>query len=534
MPGIYRTFILIITLSFSLILSAQGSPDDALVFIWNDTIHVTSIAEGDLFRGVAQSARNRDSVPTNNLTITKFEQSLLTDFPADGYGFYQGVWSDDRSKFAYITIESDGAGYRVHLQENNQHEILFSGNVDSERGYPVPLGWNTDNQLMLLERYMLHNLREVRLWRMDTVNSEAILWQTIRIPHLRGNSASLGQGWVFIGLDTIGVEGYLLNLDSLQIITFYSGFALEDPPRSVFEIYPIDVIGIGDMTTIRAWMERSQIEASAIIQPNTPFLYWVLPDFARSITCYPDTEWTDINFTEECPGLVLPRPYEGHQGTDVGGRPQGLAIATPVYAAAKGIVIDTHSLCPRVDASCNDAYGNIVLMEHSLVRNHNIETWFTGYAHLQAPLVESYSYIEEIGIPIALSGMSGLGGPHLHFEVRSPRQNSATNWINPWDDRLIGLWIGGNQHPISAVEAFPPETQLICESITGNNIRRGPGVNYEIVTQTEESIAYQVFQIQNIEAGEVSGEWYQIRWENSIESGWIWSGVMGECIAVEA
>ncbi len=533
MPGIYRYCSIFMVFLFISLTSAQGLPGDALVFIWNDTVYATSIAGNELLEGLPRSATGRASISTNDLTITTFEASPLTSPPADGYGFYQGIWSDDRTQFAYLTLEANGAAYRVHLLENDGERILFSGTLDAERGYLVPLGWMENGDLMLLERHMLHNLRDLRLWRMDNNNSEPILWQTMRIPPLSGNSAAIGQGWVFIGLDTVGLEGYLLNLDSLQILTFNSGFALEDPPRSVFEIYPIDVVGIADMNTVKDWIASPQSDGNTPLQPFTPFLYWSLPDYARSITCYPDSEWTDLNFAEECPGLALPRPYEGHQGTDVGGRPQGLPESTPIYAAARGVVIKTYALCPRLDASCNDSYGNIVLMEHSLVRNHNIETWFTGYAHLQAPLVEIYTYINEIGIPIALSGMSGLGGPHLHFEVRSPQQHNDTNWINPWDDRLTGLWIGGNEHPVSAVEAFPPETLLICGSITGSNIRRGPGVTYQVLTQTEDNALYEIFQIQHIEFGEAIGNWYQIRWDNGTQSGWLWSGVTDDCITPE-
>jgi murein DD-endopeptidase MepM/ murein hydrolase activator NlpD len=79
--------------------------------------------------------------------------------------------------------------------------------------------------------------------------------------------------------------------------------------------------------------------------------------------------------------------------------------------------------------------GSLILLEHARVIEGHIETWFTGYAYLQTVLADPYSYIAEIGVPIALSGDTGLGGAHLHFEVRSPQQPIGTNWIDPWDTR---------------------------------------------------------------------------------------------------
>jgi murein DD-endopeptidase MepM/ murein hydrolase activator NlpD len=235
--------------------------------------------------------------------------------------------------------------------------------------------------------------------------------------------------------------------------------------------------------------------------------------------------------------LATPRSYPGHEGTDIGGKPNGLSIGTEVYAAARGVVVDTFSGCISGDIACGDAYGNYVLIEHTrMTDSNNTETWFTGYAHLQTVLVEPYTYIEEIGVPIALSGDTGLGGAHLHFEVRSAQQSQASNRINPWDDRFTsdgeGLWIGGNAHPMSAVEAHPPPTQLICQTGAGNNIRSGPGVAYDVVAKSIDQTDYEVFQIQSVDLDQAPGDWYHIRWQDSDMTGWMWSDLMNDCTSI--
>jgi murein DD-endopeptidase MepM/ murein hydrolase activator NlpD len=451
------------------------------------------------------------------------------------------LWSSDHETFVFLAIEPDGPGYRLIAVENGQQRILLPDRIDRERGYLVPIGWTSNGELILLERYMLHNLREARIWQYDPATAELTMREIIPTPDLKGNSASLEDGWAFIGFDTVGVLGYLLNLDSGQLATFRTAFALQDPPPSVFELYPINILGIVDMSAFETWLAQlppTETDAPIpITNPlNAPFLYWPLPDHERSITCYPDSEWTALYFDLECPGLATPRSYPGHEGTDIGGKPNGLSIGTQVYAAAHGLVVDTFSSCTSGDIPCGDAYGNFVLIEHTRVTNsYNTATWFTGYAHLQTILVEPFTYIEEIGVPIALSGDTGLGGAHLHFEVRSAEQLQASNRINPWDDRFTsdgdGLWIGGNAHPISAVEAHPPPILLICQTTAGNNIRSGPGIAYDVVDKSIDQTDYEVFQIQSVDLDQAPGDWYHIRWQDSGITGWMWSDLMNDCIS---
>jgi murein DD-endopeptidase MepM/ murein hydrolase activator NlpD len=509
---------------------AQNAQNKAILFLWNDALFAQPMLSNELISSRQFSGDELASLPTNGINITRFEASPLAESLADGYAFHQGIWSDDRTQFVFLAIAPNSPEYRLFQVENNQLALLLSGQIGSERGFLVPLGWKSTGELMLLERYSLHTLNELRLWQYSPSNQALELVTVSPLPNLKGNSLNLGDAQVFIGFDTIGVLAYILHLDTGRISSTPTGFALQES-ASVFETYPIRVIGFAEMSDFQAWLENQPELATSILPSSTPpFLYWPLPDYARSITCYPDSEWVSLNFGIECAGLSMPREYDGHEGTDVGGKPEGVALNTPVYAAAEGTVIATNENCPSGDVSCGDAYGNYVLLEHALVNGNNVETWFTGYAHLQTVLLEPHDYIAELGLPIALSGDTGLGGAHLHFELRSPQAPSVTNWIDPWDNRAgESLWIGGNTSPIAAVTAFPPPTLMLCRSVDGNNIRRGPDTSYEAFAKTESVIEYEVFQIQVVTNGEVNGDWYHIRWSGSEETGWIWSDLMSEC-----
>lgn len=433
---------------------AQDS-GDAIVYVWNDELVAQGIGANEMV--TAERFTGRETLPAGLYgNAFEFEDSPLSESPVDGYGFYQGVWSADQTAFAYLAIQPNNAGYHVVVVEDGQQRILFSGEVSIERGYLVPVGWASDGALILLERHMLHNLSELKLWRFAEGDATPSLDTALAVPLLKGNSASLGEGWVFVGFDTTNAIGYQVNVDTKQVITFPTSLTLDNPPASVFETYPVDVVGVVDLAEFSVWADQLPEVEIVPIDPSTlrePFLHWMLPDAARSITCYPDSEWTHSQFPAECVGLSS-RPYPGHEGTDVGGMPNGLEIGTPVYATAPGLVVGRYTACESGELTCGDSYGNHVLMEHTLIVDHNVETWFSGYGHLQALLVGRLQYIDEIGVPIALSGDTGVGGAHLHFEVRYPRLAEATNWIDPWDIRQsvegTGLWIGGNAHPTAA------------------------------------------------------------------------------------
>jgi murein DD-endopeptidase MepM/ murein hydrolase activator NlpD len=513
---------------------AQDTGSRAILFTWGNILYAQSITTGELLTPGSPTMQP----PTLPGTVYDWRSSPLTAPPLDDYGFYEGVWSPTRAAFAFLAIQPNGAGYQVVQVEAGEQRVLFADEVHPDRGYRVPVGWADGGRLVLLERHQLHNLNTLRLWGYSEGSAEPTLRAQVEIPMLRGNTAALENGWVFLGFETTGMVGYLVNINTNQVTSFRTGFTLPNPPDSVFEVYPLEVLGVIDLEALKAWMVQNPPPAPTLIAPPTtmPFLYWPLPDSFRSITCYPDSEWTDMTFVLECAGMTIPRDYPGHQGTDVGGRPNGLPPGTPVYAAARGLVVKTYDLCASGDVSCGDAYGNHVLLEHARVIDHNVEVWFTGYAHLGAPLVEPLDYIHEIGVPIALSGDTGLGGAHLHFEVRAPHLHLATAWVDPWDQRLsagqTGLWLGDYTRPMAAVVVAPAPALLICQTAADNNIRFGPGTEYGVIAKTLANTDYTVFQIRRLETGVTPGDWYHLRLPDTDLTGWAWSDLMTDCRSV--
>jgi murein DD-endopeptidase MepM/ murein hydrolase activator NlpD len=535
-----RWIILIISL---LILSrptlAQSNTNRALLYVWEDQLIAQGITQPDQIITGRFYIAGDELPPMESPNIYRYADSPLWEAPLDEYGFDQGVWSADEGRFVFLALQADGPGYQVIQVEDGGQRVLYSGEVTSERGYLQPLGWANDGSLILLERFALHNLAEVRLWAY-AADGTLILRDVLPVSHLKGNPALLEGGWAFVGFDTVGALGYLVNLNGGQIATFATALTLPDPPDSVFETYPIQVLGVVDLTEMQTWLDETppQFSRPAPSASSTPFLYWALPDDRRQVTCYPDSSWTDLRFPVECIGMAPAREYAGHEGTDVSGPANGLPLGTPVFAAARGMVVLRFIGCPAGDVTCGDAYGNHILLEHSQVIDYDIQTWFTGYAHLQTVLVEPNTYIRDLGVPIALSGATGIGGPHLHFEVRSPQHPSATNWLDPWDRRLAtgesGLWLGAPNRPNAVPQLAADSTlaQFVCQTGTGNNIRSGPGTDYALVEKTVAGTDYTVFQVQPITSGAAPGDWYHVRWPGSEVTGWLWSELMTGCTSI--
>ncbi|TDD98085.1 M23 family metallopeptidase [Jiangella asiatica] len=86
-----------------------------------------------------------------------------------------------------------------------------------------------------------------------------------------------------------------------------------------------------------------------------------------------------------------------------------------IYAADAGTVIE---------AGWNNAYGNMVIVDHGLVNGQRLTTM---YAH-QADLIVGPGQRVEKGQYIGNIGSTGYStGPHLHFEVRLDGQHT-----DPW------------------------------------------------------------------------------------------------------
>jgi murein DD-endopeptidase MepM/ murein hydrolase activator NlpD len=92
-----------------------------------------------------------------------------------------------------------------------------------------------------------------------------------------------------------------------------------------------------------------------------------------------------------------------HDGIDIRLSRRG---GEPVLAAAAGRV---------AEAGSHRGYGRMVLIEHA-------DGWYTRYAHLRAFDVKEGQWVEG-GQKVGRVGRTGrASGPHLHFEVLTPRR----------------------------------------------------------------------------------------------------------------
>ncbi len=244
----FITLLMIIPLLIRAGASMQAASGDLILFEWNDTLYAQGIDSRPLI--TVQQHRDHAVLPLDGYAS-----------PPHGYGFYQGMWNADQTRFAYTLIREGGAAYQVGMLDDGAALTLIADELSAERGYLVPVGWAEDGRLILLERFMLHNLAEVRLWQFAPADQSLTLRQVIPIPFLSGNSAVLANGRVFLGFNTARSTGYLLDWSTGQVTVFPTGFSLQDPPASVFETYPVRVIGVVDAAALQTWITEPNHQA---------------------------------------------------------------------------------------------------------------------------------------------------------------------------------------------------------------------------------------------------------------------------------
>lgn len=454
---VYRLLLVVFLLFSGIALRAQAErAPDYVVYMLNGRVYAQAIFGTDLIDfGEPSNEVERaftQGVP-NHLDDYTLRTALLRPDANDNYGFYHGVAGGNN--YAFLELEHLGTGYRV---SSDFMEVLIEGQISTQQGYLDPLGWTAEGDLLLLERTMRYRLNTVRIWLYD--GESTMIHREFNIGPLFGRSAVMPSGdGAFIGVDIANNTGYTYNFELSRLFAFQFNLPPADPPRSVFELYPHPIHVLGMMTLDDARDLRTAFNQPmpplAIPERPAPFLYWPLNDAERRITCYPDSNWTNANFTFVCAGMSPPSGYPGHQGTDVSGE-RGLPLGTPIYAAAPGVVVGRFDVCEGGEIiTCGDAYGNFVTLEHRLTVGNESQLWFTGYAHLSQPLVTVGNLITDLTQPIALSGETGIGGPHLHFEVRHWHINTRNLWVDPWGASQPPydqpLWIGGIERPTSVV-----------------------------------------------------------------------------------
>ncbi len=422
-------FILFVLFSVTSFLPARTQTVDYVVFVLNNTIYAHALNHADL--RVLGTVTPDMELPENRSDVYDPQGSPVQ--PDANYGFHHGIWSPDGRQFVYLQIQFPR--YQLKLFTEAESSLLLDSQISDQRGYLVPLGWKNEHTILLIERFMLYNLKKsIRIWQFNLTDSSLTPYANTAVGQLHGQNAVVNGG-AFLGFDA--KKGYLFDFESGQFSTFDSALSL--PEASVFEVHPIRVLGVLSSSQLIAFINRTVLTSEAAPDYPPPFLHWPLPDSERQITCYPDSAHTAATHEITCPPLG--RQYSGHEGTDI-----GVPLETPVYAAAMGVVVDVYTACDGSNPSCGEAYGNTITLEHTLVVEGRIQTWFTGYAHLQNASVMPFQVIMSLTDPIGASGSTGEGGPHLHFEVRFPHQLTSIQWVDPWAEP--SFWIGNP--PVSA------------------------------------------------------------------------------------
>ncbi len=445
-----RHWFFVVCLAYLCYTPLVAQSDSFAVFVWRNRLYTHNLrvhTQQDLglyFDGIEKLVP--DSVPD----VYSLELSPIKSLPK-GYGFHHGVWSPDKRQFAYVLLESIGLGHRLMLYQEGETRSFIPSDTSIITGFLDPIGWTDHDTIIAVECHQPHELKIVQLWEIDPDTGEQHAYLNHAASPLFGRTSTDGER-ILLGFNPKLETGYLLDIKDRTVSNFHAPFEMPEPPRSVFELshLPIAMLGIikqAEVNNFAAQIALTQPEQITLPRPE-PFLHWPLPDSQRAITCYPHSNWTAANFDFTCPGQG---DYPRHQGTDVGGRPSGLPIKTQVYAAAPGYVVAINDRCNNTNPSCGSAYGNYVLIEHIIEVNGTIQTWLTGYAHLQQPLVNPGDYIHDLTEPIGLSGQTGVGGAHLHFEVRNIMPNGGNRWVDPWGDYYPpygdSLWLDGNELP---------------------------------------------------------------------------------------
>lgn len=411
----------------------------------------------------------------------------------DEFGFFHGVWSPDRSSFAWLELKANSAEYRVRVFEDGVVSDYIDDRISESRGYLDPLVWTKEGRLLLSERYFVDRFDAgFRVWELDLLSGNVLLSSESDIPSTMGRSLVVPDApLVLIGLSNVTHEAYLY--DPKVKLTWSFSVGLD--PTSVEESNPANALptsfstGLENLSTdtslfpigfVRgAANAANKLELSRIgdaidsVTPTdqrpAPFLYWPLPDSIRHIWKYPDSPWTAANK----PGQT----YRDHQGTDIAALPS--ATGAEVYASAPGVITSVYNQCPdhtrdfsggadTPPRNCNiindndgdgwgkHNWGNSVIIAHNVVVNGNARVWYSGYGHLMKDSIPGGLAVgTEVcrGLKVGLLGHTGNSyGPHLHFEIRNG--NSYRSWDDPWgsSDPPYGasLWAGGNGRPLGA------------------------------------------------------------------------------------
>ena len=429
------------------------------------------------------------------------------------FGFFHGVWSKDRSSFAWIELKANSAEYRIRLFEDGVVSGYINDHISETRGYLDPLVWTNDGRLLLSERYIVDRFDAgFRVWELDPLSGNVSFIRQFSIPNTMGRSLVVPDSQlVLIGLGNVTHEAYFYDPEANLTRSFLFGTG----PTKVEEMSSLDAsgsnvpVGLDGLFpgkhTFPIGFTRGVVDSSGKLElsrtgtvidgvtPSNerpgPFLYWPLPDSIRNIFGYPDSPWTAANK----PGQT----YKDHQGTDSGPNPQ--ATGAEVYASAPGVITSVYNQCPNhtrnyalgsdlPPRNCNiindsdgsgwgkHNWGNSVIVAHNVIVNGNARVWYSGYGHLMKDSIPSGLGVGSAvcrGLKVGLLGHTGYSsGPHLHYEIRNG--NSYTYWDDPWGSSNppygATLWVGGTTRPLGAKENTTCGCCGCGTSVTGTQV----------------------------------------------------------------
>lgn len=229
-----------------------------------------------------------------------------------------------------------------------------------------------------------------------------------------------------------------------------------------------------------------------------------------------------ISQDHTCRGSGCARADRHHAGLDIA------AVAdTPVLAAAGGTVVSVQNACALGNTSCNNGYGNTVILQHA-------GGLYTEYAHLLTGsiTVAAGATITQ-GQQIAQVGATGnVTGAHLHFEVKNhgglrdstgtyfaylPGHPNSYGYFDPW---------------AKMANTTLTSTPLRIQNPSGIYVRRGPGANYSAFTQASANQRFVAFA--RVTSG--ADTWYRVHvpcGNGTSCAGWIAGSYQGVTYSVQ-
>ncbi|RMG82174.1 MAG: hypothetical protein D6712_15060, partial [Chloroflexi bacterium] len=244
----------ILLLTLSLVLIPVGLAQDVLpplpsgeqlLYVWDGMLYAQPVDGGEAEPLGEGHPNVRRALPQPLADVHALTESPLSNLPDEGYGFYYGVWSADRARFAYIEMAEDDTAYRVHAWQDMQPVLTLAFQVNAGQGYLIPVAWLDDGRLLLLERYDLHTLHDLRLWTIDpNAGQLASAYRGTLAGALRGRAvyAPLSHK-VFLGFQPESLQSYWFNLNTMQVETAFASVPpLEEADNgSVFAPFPVSV-----------------------------------------------------------------------------------------------------------------------------------------------------------------------------------------------------------------------------------------------------------------------------------------------------